>query len=119
MDVEVKQNDADAVTSENSVVAAPTKNLTGVFMFVDGSKYEGEYREGQDGKPVRHGKGTYVQGEERYTGDWVNDQMHGEGRYHFASSAVYEGNFQDNKFHGHGKYTWPNAERVVRLTFPS
>ncbi len=87
----------------------------GSFAFVDGSRYEGQYRVPEGGgAPVRHGKGTYTNGAEQYTGEWKDDKMRGQGRYVFASGAVYEGQFDDNKFHGQGRYTWPNGEREVR-----
>jgi hypothetical protein len=39
---------------------------------------------------VRHGVGTFVNGPERYEGDWESDQMHGKGAYQFASGCRYE-----------------------------
>uniref|UniRef100_K3WM15 MORN repeat-containing protein 5 n=1 Tax=Globisporangium ultimum (strain ATCC 200006 / CBS 805.95 / DAOM BR144) TaxID=431595 RepID=K3WM15_GLOUD len=53
---------------------------------------------------VRHGVGTFVNGPERYEGDWESDQMHGKGAYQFASGCRYEGEFAHNLFHGAGVY---------------
>lgn len=62
-----------------------------------------------DGKVVRHGVGTFVNGPESYEGQWENDQMHGRGVYHFATGARYEGEFQSNLFHGVGVYQWADG----------
>lgn len=111
----MSEQDRDAETVE-----APTESeslMSGTFIFPDGSKYEGQYIEGEGGIPTRHGQGTLTNGEEQYVGDWRDDKMNGNGRYVFASSAVYEGNFENDKFYGEGRYIWPNNEREVSFFF--
>ena len=44
-------------------------------------------------------------------GDWVNDKMHGEGVYKFASGSVYEGALRDNLFHGKGVYLYADGAK--------
>jgi hypothetical protein len=80
----------------------------GVFAFVDGSKYTGEWIM-KDEKRIRHGRGTLEDGPETFEGQWADDRMNGEGtqsairsipllrdpllllgRYNFASGAVYD-----------------------------
>jgi hypothetical protein len=39
----------------------------------------------------------------RYEGDWKDDQMWGEGVYHYVSGAVYEGSFAANLPNGWGE----------------
>lgn len=46
-----------------------------------------------------------------YTGDWVDDEMHGQGKFTFASGAVYRGCFEHNKFQGQGSYTFPDGKQ--------
>jgi hypothetical protein len=59
------------------------------FSFPDGAKYEGDYAK-IEGKNVRHGQGTYINGPEKYIGTWEFDKMRGKGQYHFATGAIYE-----------------------------
>lgn len=46
-----------------------------------------------DGITKRHGRGVYVDGaseEQKYEGEWVDDQMQGRGTFTYASGAKYE-----------------------------
>mmetsp|Transcript_70155 Transcript_70155/g.196345 ORF Transcript_70155/g.196345 Transcript_70155/m.196345 type:complete len:139 (+) Transcript_70155:44-460(+) len=81
---------------------------TGSFVFIDGSKYDGQFIE-EEGKKSRHGNGTFVDGPETYAGSWVNDAMEGEGTFNFASGATYVGCFANSQFDGEGKYTWADG----------
>jgi len=44
-----------------------------------------------------------------YEGEFVNDNMHGKGKYTFINGNIYEGEFVNNKMHGKGKYTYVNG----------
>lgn len=70
---------------------------------------EGEEAVKAPPKRVRHGKGTYTERGNTYTGDWDNDNMQGKGKFTYASKAEYDGDWSDNKYHGTGKYTWPDG----------
>lgn len=79
----------------------------GEWLHPSGSRYVGEYLQGQ-----RHGQGTlYFEGhwhpeEIRYRGDWKNDMMHGYGVMYYGTGVDYynwyEGEFQNNERHGYG-----------------
>lgn len=58
----------------------------------------------------QHGRGTHVwilkqaDGSQyflsnRYTGDFVQGQRHGQGTFYFANGAIYEGEWSNNKSH--------------------
>ncbi len=51
---------------------------------------EGEWSTGSDGVMKRHGVGTYKSGDNEYVGDWKDDAMDGQGKFTFASGAIYE-----------------------------
>ena len=70
---------------------------------------DGEWQSGPDGSIQRHGKGSHVDGPESYTGDWLNDQMHGTGFFQFAAGATYKGSFVADQFHGKGVYVWADG----------
>lgn len=57
----------------------------------------------------RHGKGIYVWKDLKYTGEWNNDSMHGNGKLEFPNGDIYEGQFVENKFQGEGKFVWKNG----------
>jgi len=93
------------------------------FYYPNSATYEGQYlrelKEGEREVPegpegdartkFRHGKGTLVDGDYRYDGDWEEDKMTGKGSFTFASGASYEGDFVDGKYHGKGTYKWADG----------
>ncbi|KAH9496688.1 hypothetical protein Btru_009660 [Bulinus truncatus] len=83
---------------------------SGVYMFANGDKYEGECIHTELGSLERIGHGTHtsVSGIV-YEGSWANDSMNGKGKLTHPSRATYEGDFMNNQFHGLGKYTWPDG----------
>ncbi len=58
---------------------------------------------------MKHGHGTAIytgingKGHEEYDGDWVDDLMHGFGKYTFTSGGIYTGEWSRGKMHGKGK----------------
>jgi hypothetical protein len=57
-----------------------------------------------------------VCGSYSYTGDWVDNEMHGQGKFSFASGASYLGCFEHNKFQGEGTYTFPDGKKFTVRT---
>uniref|UniRef100_H2XNT1 Radial spoke head 10 homolog B-like n=1 Tax=Ciona intestinalis TaxID=7719 RepID=H2XNT1_CIOIN len=69
---------------------------------------------------VQHGVGTHtwylhrVPGSQyplrnEYVGDFINGLRHGQGKFFFASGAVYNGEWENNKKHGWGKFIFKNG----------
>ncbi|KAK2165156.1 hypothetical protein LSH36_54g07007 [Paralvinella palmiformis] len=84
--------------------------LQGVYMFPNGDKYDGEYMMSPGGSLERSGTGKHITSDGTvYTGQWVEDKMHGQGKIIFPSGATYEGIFVNNQFQGRGKYVFPNG----------
>lgn len=46
---------------------------------------------------------------EEYEGEWANDKMHGQGRYHFTSGAEYKGQWHEGVIHGVGKMVYADG----------
>ncbi|RMX43099.1 hypothetical protein pdam_00006841 [Pocillopora damicornis] len=83
--------------------------LSGVYMFPNGDKYDGEYIQADEGL-LRQGYGTHTTVDGlSYYGNWSGDKMNGQGKLLHPSGAIYEGEFVNNMFHGFGKYTWPDG----------
>ena len=60
---------------------------------------------------IRHGQGTYtLEGtNNRYTGNWVDGEMHGKGTKIYENGAKYVGMFKDGLEHGAGTVTGPDG----------
>ncbi|XP_058476758.1 radial spoke head 10 homolog B [Solea solea] len=83
-----------------------------------GQEYVGTWQDG-----IQHGKGTHVWilrrtdisqycRSNRYTGDFVQGQRHGQGTFFYAGGATYEGEWRSNKKHGKGKFTFKDGHVV-------
>ena len=44
-----------------------------------------------------------------YKGQWVDDTMHGRGKYIFPNGNTYEGQYEAGVRHGKGKFTYANG----------
>ncbi len=77
------------------------ENGNHIVSYKDGSKYEGQWKNGQ-----RNGEGVifYNNGEKEYEGHWKDDQRHGEGVEYFYMEKIkkYEGGWKEGKKHGNG-----------------
>jgi hypothetical protein len=105
MSVKPKGAETTEIKKEEIVAAIPGN---GTFVFPDGSKYVGDYVD-TGGVKVREGDGTWTFGPESYVGAWKSDQMHGRGKYKFASGSKYDGNFVNGAFEGIGTYTFSDG----------
>eukprot|EP00927_Polykrikos_kofoidii_P013195 TRINITY_DN15724_c0_g1_i2.p1 TRINITY_DN15724_c0_g1~~TRINITY_DN15724_c0_g1_i2.p1 ORF type:complete len:198 (-),score=20.64 TRINITY_DN15724_c0_g1_i2:167-760(-) len=43
---------------------------------------------------------------EEYTGQWTEDQRHGQGRQTWEDGRIFEGEFRDGRLHGYGRMEW-------------
>jgi len=84
-----------------------TRNAT--VDFADG-RYEGMV----DESGRKHGVGVYVWLDgSRYEGEFHTDERHGRGRFTWASGEVYEGEYLEGERVGIGTYNWPNGSTYV------
>ncbi|XP_077957896.1 MORN repeat-containing protein 2 isoform X4 [Gasterosteus aculeatus] len=80
------------------------------YIFPNGDKYEGECSGSASEGVKRSGAGKHASaGGVIYTGEWLEDKMHGRGTMQHPSGALYEGEFKDNMYHGKGTYTFPDG----------
>ena len=89
---------------QGKCISGDCENGYGTFIFDDGTKYVGEFKDGK-----RHGQGTCTYGKgklegSKYIGEWKDGKKDGEGTYTFPSGNTYVGEFKDNLFHGQGTF---------------
>jgi hypothetical protein len=84
-------------------------NIIGkIFIDKNGEKYEGDFTIVKN-MIIRSniGKVKYLCGN-IYDGQWINNKMHGYGKY-ISKFYIYEGEFFDDTKEGLGKITWNNG----------
>ena len=86
---------------EGATNAAGQPHGHGRATFGNGSRYEGEFREG-----VCHGHGTLTNSKGVYVGQMIDGQQHGQGTHTLTSGDVYQGMLENGLCHGHGQFTW-------------
>eukprot|EP00435_Cladocopium_sp_Y103_P054131 s614_g17.t1 len=77
------------------------KHGKGRFIYPDGDVYDGEW---QDGKA--HGHGTYTSKQSKYVGDWQSDLKHGQA---WDDTSKYTGTYSHGQKHGKGRFEWPDG----------
>lgn len=77
------------------------KHGEGVYVWLDGCRYKGDFL-----KDKRHGRGRFTWGTgEVYEGDYRQGRRTGRGTYHWADGSTYLGEFLNGKRHGQGSFT--------------
>lgn len=86
----------EIVEVQTGCVTGDCENGEGTFIYNDGSKYEGFFKNRR-----RNGKGVmwFADGE-RYDGDWTDDHMHGSGSKFLVTGTVLTGLWNNNQFVG-------------------
>lgn len=79
----------------------------GRMTFPDGSRYTGEW---VDDRVHGQGEHVYANGN-RYKGEWVDGSITGVGVLTFADGERYEGELKDGRMQGHGTYVYVNGDR--------
>ena len=118
------------IKSTTKCVAGDCINGTGVYMYKDGSKYSGKFKNGkrdgfgnlkladgtefigQSKQDVFYGNGTimYPSGD-KYVGEIKNNKREGKGTYTFKNGLTSSGEWKDNK--AVGKHTTSDTEGVA------
>lgn len=79
----------------------------GIFLWKDGSKYEGFWHNGK-----ACGRGRLINADGGvYEGEWENDKANGKGVYYYKDNSTYEGDWKDDKQHGIGVEKWPDGSK--------
>ena len=85
---------------EGKVNRSGHKDVYGIYRWIDGSIYEGEYQD-----DLRHGKGRFLWSNgESYEGDYLKDERTGKGVYNWPDGSSYDGAYLAGKRHGLGIY---------------
>ena len=68
--------------------------------------YEGEFK---NDKRNGNGKLYYKNLKDTYTGNFIDNNLTGNGTYEWSNGEKYSGNFLNGKMHGKGIYKWPDG----------
>lgn len=81
----------------------------GLRLMEDGSRYEGEYKNGK-----RDGRGVQTWPDKaRYEGTFRDGERSGYGVFTWPNGNRYEGTFKDGKKAGNGTFTWADKSKYV------
>ena len=79
----------------------------GFAQLMVGGTYDGQFKDNQ-----RHGKGTYINNDEKFVGEfWYDSAI--EGTYSYSNGDVYTGTLYNASKHGFGDYRYANGMRHV------
>lgn len=81
----------------------------------DGSHYLGEVN--SDGKKHGYGIYTFLNGLMRYSGQWENNYMSGNGSMWWHDGHRYTGGWKNSKRSGYGVMIWSNGIKYKGLLF--
>ncbi|HMY67039.1 MAG TPA: hypothetical protein PL163_10330, partial [Leptospiraceae bacterium] len=95
------KKETPAETADGKCTSGDCKNGRGTVTYNDGSKYEGDFK---DGKMNGEGALTFANGDS-YKGNFANDMFSGKGTYKYANGDIYEGDFKNDLFDGNGVLT--------------
>lgn len=93
-------------------------NGSGKATWGKNSRFPNRYYDGQWKDGLMHGRGTKFWGiaeedqytNNKYTGEWVNDQKEGFGKYEWADGSYYEGYWKNDDQQGKGIYVFADGE---------
>jgi len=85
------------------------KFVQGIYILSDGSKYEGEFKDG-----ILNGQGTITWSDGRkYEGEFKDGKPNGQGTITWSDGRKYVGEFKDGLRNGQGTYTQPDEVQYV------
>ncbi|WCL80423.1 caspase family protein [Saprospira sp. CCB-QB6] len=91
---------------EKGCTVGDCENGKGRFIFDNGDKYIGEFKESQ-----MHGRGNYsFKNGNVYKGQFRANKRHGYGHFFHINGEQYIGEYVNNWREGEGTYKWPNGE---------
>lgn len=80
----------------------------GTHVYADGSKYEGEFKDG-----MHNGVGIFTSDGSTYEGEFKDDQFNGRGTMTHPNGNKYIGEFKDGARNGQGTFTKANGEKYI------
>ena len=97
-------------SSVSSITLSFQKNFPqGKLIYSDGSKFEGEFKDGE-----KHGQGKYISPNgSKYEGEYKDSKYHGQGKFTSPDGSSYEGQWKDGKYHGQGTYTFSDGGKGI------
>ena len=97
----------------SSPVIGQSKKSGLLYIWENGSRYVGEWKDGK-----KHGQGTYISGKgvgegDKYVGEFKGGFKNGQGKYTFKDGFGYEGEWKNGNENGMGNLTYPNGDKYI------
>lgn len=105
-------------------ISANCTNGYGIYVHPDGSRYDGEFRNG-----IYHGRGKWSGSDgSRYDGEFRDGKRNGTGTYVWDSGHKYTGEYANDKRNGNGTLTnpdgsiwageWRDDKQIDKIVYP-
>ncbi len=91
-----KETQSEGLAVQSGCIRGNCDNGEGVFAYPDGSRYEGNFR---NGKPNFRGTFYYPNGD-KYVGEFKDGFRHGDGRLYHADGKLSSGHWREGDFLG-------------------
>lgn len=99
----------DGTNIQTGCISGDCKSGNGVFAYADGSKYEGNFREGE-----LNGQGTwYFTNGDKYVGGFRDNYSHGQGTLYYADGTEMSGEWLEGEYKGDVQMTAKEGEGCV------
>ena len=84
-----------------------------LWLFGEEIEIDDQYFQGTltDGK--KHGMGIYTFKSGRYVGEWLEDQITGDGTFEWNDGSRYEGTWFKGSMDGRGTYVWSSGRKYI------
>ena len=134
LDSQYTDNKTQSSANNSAVgcISGDCKNGQGTYISAKGSKYEGEFKNGEpngqgvfisengikyvgeikNGEPNGQGTETYTNGN-NYEGEWKNHTYDGQGVFTYADGRKYVGEWKNGKENGQGTFNFANGDKYV------
>ena len=100
-------------SQETGCISGNCWNGYGTYVFSNGQKYVGEWKDGEE-----QGQGVQTWGSNsKYDGGWKEGKRHGQGTYRMECGATYVGGFYEGEYHGKGSTTWSDGTYDKNCTY--
>lgn len=103
------KNSDDGTNIQTGCISGDCKNGSGIFAYADGSKYDGNFHDGE-----LNGLGTwYFPNGDKYVGNFRDNYSHGNGTLYYADGSEMVGEWVEGEYKGDVQMTAKEGEGCI------